>query len=86
MTTAIGAILMSVFALSAGDAIIKLTSASFPIWQIYVLRSLLGCTRSISIDLQAWTWQLSDQGKHSLGTVAKHFAGSHVGRLLHRTP
>ena len=38
---AVGAILMSVFALSAGDAIIKLTSASFPIWQIYVLRSLL---------------------------------------------
>ena len=38
---AVGAILMSVFALSAGDAIIKLTSTSFPIWQIYVLRSLL---------------------------------------------
>ena len=38
---AIGAVLVSVFALSAGDAIIKLTSARFPIWQIYVLRSLL---------------------------------------------
>ena len=38
---AVGAVLVSVFALSAGDAIIKLTSASFPIWQIYVLRSLL---------------------------------------------
>lgn len=38
---AISAILLSVFALSAGDAIIKLSSSSFPIWQIYVLRSVL---------------------------------------------
>ena len=36
---AVSAIILSVFALSAGDAIIKLSSASFPIWQIYVLRS-----------------------------------------------
>ena len=41
MALAVGAVLVSVFALSAGDAIIKLSSASFPIWQIYVLRSLL---------------------------------------------
>ena len=41
MTAAVRTILLSVFALSAGDAIIKLTSASFPIWQIYVSRSLL---------------------------------------------
>jgi len=38
---AFSAVLASVFALSAGDAVIKLTSARFPIWQIYVLRSLL---------------------------------------------
>ena len=36
---AVAAILVSVLALSAGDAVIKLTSARFPIWQIYVLRS-----------------------------------------------
>ena len=38
---AVGAVLASVFALSAGDALIKLTSASFPLWQLFVLRSLL---------------------------------------------
>ena len=38
---AVGTILFSVFALSLGDALIKLTSSSFSIWQIFVLRSLL---------------------------------------------
>ncbi|MBX2835640.1 MAG: hypothetical protein KTR35_02220 [Gammaproteobacteria bacterium] len=38
---AVSAIVVSVLALSAGDAIIKLSSAQFPIWQIYVLRSAL---------------------------------------------
>jgi len=33
---AVGAIVLSVLALSAGDAIIKLTSAKFPIWQLFV--------------------------------------------------
>lgn len=36
---AVSAIVVSTLALSAGDAVIKLTSASFPIWQIFVLRS-----------------------------------------------
>ena len=38
---AIGTILFSVLALSLGDALIKLTSSNFAIWQIFVLRSLI---------------------------------------------
>jgi hypothetical protein len=38
---AIAAILIASFALSFGDAIVKLTSSSFVIWQIFVLRSAL---------------------------------------------
>jgi drug/metabolite transporter (DMT)-like permease len=38
---AVGVIIVTVLALSLGDALIKLTSGSFVIWQIFVLRSLL---------------------------------------------
>ncbi|MEQ8898419.1 MAG: DMT family transporter [Roseovarius sp.] len=38
---AVGTIVFTVLGLSLGDAIIKLTSASFPLWQIFVLRSAL---------------------------------------------
>ncbi|MEH6631665.1 MAG: DMT family transporter [Halopseudomonas aestusnigri] len=38
---AIGAIVFTVFALSLGDALIKLTSSNFVIWQIFVLRSVI---------------------------------------------
>lgn len=38
---AIGAILLACLALSLGDALIKQSSASFPIWQIFVLRSAI---------------------------------------------
>jgi drug/metabolite transporter (DMT)-like permease len=38
---AIGAILVACFALSLGDALIKQQSASFVIWQIFVMRSLI---------------------------------------------
>ena len=38
---AIPAILTAVFALSIGDAVIKLISASFPITQIYIVRSVI---------------------------------------------
>lgn len=38
---AIGSILITVFALSLGDALIKQSSSSFVIWQIFVLRSCL---------------------------------------------
>lgn len=38
---AIFAIVFAVFALSLGDAVIKAISVSFPIWQLYVLRSAL---------------------------------------------
>ncbi|MEL6217253.1 MAG: hypothetical protein AAFR79_02120 [Pseudomonadota bacterium] len=38
---AIGAILAAVFALSLGDALIKQSSSSFLIWQVFVLRSCL---------------------------------------------
>jgi drug/metabolite transporter (DMT)-like permease len=35
------AILLTVFAMSVGDAIVKYVSTSFPLWQIYVVRSLV---------------------------------------------
>ncbi len=38
---AIGAIVFTVLALSLGDALIKLTSSNFVIWQIFVLRSAI---------------------------------------------
>lgn len=38
---AILSVLLAVFALSLGDAVIKSMSLSFPLWQIYVIRSLL---------------------------------------------
>ncbi|MEL7465474.1 MAG: DMT family transporter [Pseudomonadota bacterium] len=38
---AISAILFTVFALSLGDALIKFASGDFPVWQIFVLRSLI---------------------------------------------
>jgi drug/metabolite transporter (DMT)-like permease len=37
---AIGLILLSVFLLSGADAVIKAVSADFPLWQIYIARSL----------------------------------------------
>ncbi|MDD9816332.1 MAG: DMT family transporter [Gammaproteobacteria bacterium] len=37
---AIACILLAVLALSFGDAVIKLTSANFSLWQLFVLRSL----------------------------------------------
>ncbi len=38
---AVGAILFTVLALSLGDAVVKLVSADLPLWQLFVLRSLL---------------------------------------------
>ncbi len=38
---AAGSIVIAVFALSLGDALIKATSASFPLWQVFVVRSAL---------------------------------------------
>ena len=38
---AVGTIVFTVLGLSLGDAIIKLTSSSFPLWQIFTLRSAL---------------------------------------------
>ncbi|MEM8686232.1 MAG: DMT family transporter [Pseudomonadota bacterium] len=41
LALAIGVVVFTVFALSLGDALIKQVSASFPLWQIFVLRSVL---------------------------------------------
>ena len=41
LTLAIGSILLSIFSLSFGDAMIKLLSAEFQLWQLYVIRSSL---------------------------------------------
>ncbi len=46
---AIFSILLAVFALSFGDAIIKLLSVSFPLWQIYVIRSAIAVPILIGI-------------------------------------
>ena len=53
---AIGTILFSVFALSLGDALIKMTSSSFAIWQIFVLRSIFALPMLLAIH------QLSQNG------------------------
>ena len=41
LSLAVGTIVFTVFALSLGDALIKLSSGDFVIWQIFVLRSAL---------------------------------------------
>jgi len=46
---AIAAILFSVFSLSLGDALIKNVSADFPLWQIFVIRSLIAIPVLIAI-------------------------------------
>jgi len=38
---AVGVIIVTVFALSLGDALIKMTSSNFVIWQIFVVRSVI---------------------------------------------
>lgn len=41
LTLAIATIVFTVFALSLGDALVKELSADFPLWQIFVLRSVV---------------------------------------------
>ena len=41
LTLAVPAILIGVFALSLGDALIKQQSATFSLWQIFIMRSLI---------------------------------------------
>jgi drug/metabolite transporter (DMT)-like permease len=41
VTTGIVIIVLTVFAMSTADMIVKLFSASLPLWQIYVVRSLI---------------------------------------------
>lgn len=61
---AIIAILVSVFALSLGDAVIKATSTSLPIWQMYILRSAIALPVLIMIkikrasknNIDSWLW------------------------------
>jgi drug/metabolite transporter (DMT)-like permease len=38
---AVGVIILTVLTLSLGDALIKMTSGNFVIWQIFVIRSLI---------------------------------------------
>ncbi len=46
---AIAAIIIAVLSLSFGDAVIKMISVSLPIWQIYVIRSLIAIPILISL-------------------------------------
>lgn len=64
---AIGTIVVTVFALSLGDALIKLASGNFVIWQIFVVRSAIaapilaalivarGGLRDLTLFAPAWT-------------------------------
>ena len=63
---AVGMIILTVFALSLGDALIKGLSLAFPLWQLFVLRSLIAIPllilfvrfRSPTTDLipKVWFW------------------------------
>lgn len=44
----VGPIVVTVLALSPGDALIRLTSSRFVIWQIFVLRSLIAIPRPVA--------------------------------------
>ena len=46
---AVFAIVFTVFALSLGDALIKRISTDFPLWQIFVLRSVIAIPVSIAV-------------------------------------
>lgn len=46
---AIGAIVLAVFALSLGDALIKALSLSFPLWQLFVMRSIVAIATLVVI-------------------------------------
>ncbi|SLN33561.1 DMT family transporter [Ruegeria meonggei] len=50
---AVVVIVLTVFALSLGDALIKLTSVGLVLWQIFVLRSLM----AVPVLLAAWTFR-----------------------------
>ena len=46
---AVFAIVFAVFALSLGDAMIKIISADFPLWQIFVIRSVIAIPALIAV-------------------------------------
>jgi drug/metabolite transporter (DMT)-like permease len=64
---AISAILFAVLALSLGDAIIKAISVSFPLWQLYVLRSAIALP-VLCIFIGAWS-RNTRLLPHSIGWV-----------------
>lgn len=61
---AITAIILSVLSLSLGDAVIKATSTSLPIWQMYILRSAIALpvlvfirfNRNADDSIGSWFW------------------------------
>lgn len=60
MPLAVGTIIFTVLALSLGDALIKLTSGGFVIWQIFVIRSAVVLPVLLAVmlilDREAFTW------------------------------
>lgn len=58
---AVGAVVIAVMALSLGDAIIKATSLSLPLWQMYILRSALV--------LPVLWWLARRSGRSSVGSL-----------------
>jgi drug/metabolite transporter (DMT)-like permease len=67
---AVGAILLTVFALSLGDALIKQISTGFVIWQIFVLRSVLAIPVLLVIIFYP-AWRASILPKERLWTTLR---------------
>lgn len=56
---AVATIVFTVAALSFGDAVIKLVSADFPLWQIFVVRSLVALPVLVAIAVASRRWGLA---------------------------
>lgn len=85
---AVFAILLSVLALSLGDALIKRISADFPLWQVFVVRSAITVpvlvavirlgTRTVALIPRAFGWTLLRSLMLTLMWVVYYSALPHV--------
>ena len=65
---AVSAIIFTVFALSLGDAVIKQISAAFPLWQVFVVRSVIAIAVLV-VTLKTW-WRTLPLRPQVLGWTA----------------
>ncbi|WP_374651281.1 DMT family transporter [Dongia sp.] len=61
--TGIVIIILTVFAMSFADAVVKFASAAFPLWQIYVLRSLM--VLPVLVAIASWQGRAGSMAFHS---------------------